>query len=393
MDRPPLTRGLAALLAVAAGSTVANLYYAQPLLPLLGHDFSVAPDRAGWITTVTQAGYASGILLVVPLGDTLERRRLILVMTVAVALACVAVALAPSFPALLATSYVLGLATVVPQIVVPYAAGLAKTGSRGRSIGTVMGGVLLGVLLSRTASGFVGARLGWRVVYAGAAAGMVALAAALAVALPGQEPPRRIRYAALLRSLPGLVRAQPLLRRHAVLGALTFGCFSVFWTTLAYFLATPPYHYGSDVAGLFGAIGAVGALGAPWFGRLADVRGSRFVNLVAILLCLASFAVFELWGRSLAGLILGVLVLDLGVQANHISNQTTILGLDLELTNRINTIYMVSYFAGGAAGSLLGAWSWARAGWEGVCAVGFAFAALAIGAFFIVGRRAKAAAP
>jgi predicted MFS family arabinose efflux permease len=388
-DAPRLTPGLALLLAVAAGSTVANLYYAQPLLPTLAAAFSVEPGRAGWITTVTQAGYASGMILIVPLGDTLERRKLIVGTTLAVGAALLGVARAPTFGWLLATSYLLGLATVVPQIVIPFAATLASAGSRGRSIGMVMGGTLTGVLLSRTASGFAGARLGWRAVYEGAAGLMLVLAVALAFALPRQSPPQRIPYLELLRSLPGISLDKPLLRRHAVLGALTFACFSVFWTTLAFFLAGPPYGYGSDVAGLFGVVGVVGALGAPFLGRLADVRGSRFVNLLAILVVLVSFAVFALWGRSLVGLVLGVLLLDLGVQANHISNQALVLGLAPDLTNRINTIYMVTYFAGGAAGSVLGAYSWSAGGWSAVTALGLGFAAAALLAFLTVAPKAR----
>lgn len=379
-----LTRGLAVLLAVAAGSTVANLYYAQPLLPALGAELGAGAGRAGWITTLTQAGYATGMILIVPLGDAVERRKLLVATTVAVALALVAVAQAPTFEALLATSYFLGVATVVPQIVVPFAAALATSGSRGRSIGAVMGGVLIGVLLSRTVSGFAGHHFGWRAVYRGASIGMFLLAGALAAFLPRQAPPRPIAYKELLRSLAGIFLREPLLRRHALLGALTFACFSAFWTTLAYLVAQPPYGYGSDVAGLFGVVGVAGAVLAPIFGRVADVRGSRFVNLVAIVLVLVSFAILALATRSLAALVVGVLVLDLGVQANHISNQAQVLGLAPELTNRINTLYMVTYFAGGASGSALGAYAWSEAGWRGVVSLGTAFAALALAAFFLM---------
>jgi predicted MFS family arabinose efflux permease len=385
-------RRLLWLLAGTAGLTVANLYYSQPLLPMIAAELHVAPRTAGLVSTATQVGYALGMLLLVPLGDGHERRRLIVAMTGAVSAALVAVAAAPGLGALLAASFLLGATTIVPQLVVPFAVAVADPPARGRSVGLVMSGLLVGILLSRTVSGVLGAHIGWRATYAGAAGTMLLLAVALRFVLPAQEPPSRARWADLLASLPRLVREEPLLRRHALLGALAFAAFSVFWTTLAFHLALPPLGYGSSVAGLFGVVGVSGAIAAPVAGRLADRHGSRVVNLGAILAVLASFGVLWLGRESLAGLAAGVVLLDFGAQANHISNQTIVLGLSAEQRNRINTVYMVTYFAGGAAGSTAGAWAWSAGGWSAVCAAGAAFSAIAIVAWATVGHRHAVAA-
>jgi predicted MFS family arabinose efflux permease len=389
----PTLRRLLWLLAVTAGLTVANLYYVQPLLPVIAAELHVTARAAGLVSTATQLGYAVGILLLVPLGDGHERRRLIVGMTVAVAVALVAVAAAPGLGALAGASLVLGATTIVPQLVVPFAVAAAPEGARGRSVGLVMSGLLVGILLSRTVSGLVAARVGWRWTYVGAAVLMVVLAALLRALLPRQAPPAAASWRNLVASLPALVRDEPLLRRHALLGALAFAAFSVFWTTLAFHLAAPPLGHGSAVAGLFGIVGVAGAIAAPLAGRLADRHGSAIVNLAAIVTVLASFGVLAAFGRSLAGLAAGVVILDFGVQANQISNQTTVLGLSAERRNRMNTVYMVTYFAGGALGSTVGAFAWNAAGWPGVCAAGALFSGIALAVWAAVARpEARAAA-
>ncbi|BDG01239.1 MFS transporter [Anaeromyxobacter oryzae] len=381
-------RRLLWLLAATAGLTVANLYYSQPLLPMIAAELHVSARAAGLVSTATQTGYAVGMLLLVPLGDGHERRRLIVVMTAAVAVALLAVAAAQGLAALAAASFVLGATTIVPQLVVPFAVAAAPEGARGRSVGLVMSGLLVGILLSRTVSGVVGGRVGWRATYVGAAVLMVVVAAVLRATLPRQAPSTPgASWARLLASLPRLVRDEPLLRRHALLGAMAFAAFSVFWTTLAFHLAAPPLGYGSGVAGLFGVVGVAGAVAAPIAGRLADRHGAPIVNLGAMTAVLASFGLLAVTGHSLAGLAAGVVVLDFGVQANHISNQTTVLGLSGEQRNRLNTVYMVTYFAGGALGSTAGAWAWNAAGWPGVCAAGAAFSALSLVVWAAVGRR------
>jgi predicted MFS family arabinose efflux permease len=397
--QPPSPAGarpeLLALLSVAGAATVANLYYNQPLLASLRASFGATQAAMGRIPMLTQLGYGLGILLLVPLGDRLERRRLIVFMIAVASLVLVGVARAPSLAWFTVLSGVLGLATMVPQLIVPYAATIAAPNERGRVVGTVMSGLLIGILLSRTVSGFVGERFGWRAMYAAAAVLMMVLAAALAAVLPAQRPERVVPLRELYASLIAIARREPVLQLYSVLGALTFASFSVFWSTLAFHLASLPGHYGSQVAGLFGLVGVSGALAAPLVGGINDRRDPRLMNGIAIATVLLSFVVLGLWGRSLVGLGVGVVLLDLGAQANLITNQTRIFSLDPAQRSRINTVYMATYFAGGALGSWLGAIGWAHAGWPGVAIVGGALAALALVIFAIGSRpsvRSKAAA-
>lgn len=359
------------IMALACGIGVANLYYNQPLLAQMGRSFHVGASQVGFISMLTQIGYAVGMLLFVPLGDRMERRQLIVTLIILNVGALAAVAVSPSLVWLIVASLAVGITTVVPQLIVPLAAGLAVPEERGRVVGSVMSGLLFGVLLARTVSGFVGASLGWRAMYWIAAGLMIFLAVILARLLPLSQPEVQLSYAALLRSLPGLIRTQPVLREASLTGAMLFGAFSCFWTTLTFLLEQPPYHYGSQVAGLFGLIGVVGAAAAPRVGKLADLRSPRLTVGLAIAITIGAFLVFWLFGHQLWGLIAGVLLLDLGTQAGQVSNQARIYSLLPEAHNRLNTIYMVSYFIGGSLGSYLGAYSWSVGQWNGVCLVGF----------------------
>lgn len=379
-----MSPGLLWLLAVSSGLTVANLYYTQPLLADIARAFGVGAHEAGLVTTFTQLGYATGLLVFVPLADSHDRRPLILGAATGGMLGLLALGLSPTFPVLLVVSYLLGCLTMTPQLSVPFAATLADDKSRGRSVGVVMSGLLVGILLSRTVSGVLGGPFGWRAPFFVAAAATLVLVAILWNKLPSQKPPRQVPYRELLSSLPRLVRDSAPLRRHAILGALTFGAFSVFWTTLPFRLALAPLHYGSEVAGLFGLLGVAGALAAPLAGRLSDRYGSRWVNAGAIATVVVSYAVFALAGHTLVGIGAGVVLLDFGAQANHISNQTRVLGLDAARRNRLNTVYMVAYFIGGATGSALGAWAWNRWAWDGVTACGAAFGVVGLIGFALL---------
>ncbi len=370
--------GLVWFMAAASGATAANLYYNQPLLGDIGRELNASGGALGLVPTLTQVGYAAGMLFIVPLGDSLERRRVIVTMSALVTLALVGVALAPTLPLLVLASFAVGATTVIPQLLVPFAAHLAPAAQRGRVVGTVMSGLLIGILLSRTAAGFVGTHLGWRTMFWLAAGLMLALGVVLRFVLPSQPPMAELPYPALLRSMGHLGRTEPVLRLHALLGALTFGAFSVFWSTLALYLQSLPEHYGPQVAGLFGAVGVVGALVAPLVGRYADERGDRRINALAIAVLLLSFVVMWPLGHWLWGMAVGVVLLDMGTQANQISNQARVYALKPEARSRLNTLYMVTYFAGGAAGSWLGTTAWTHAGWTGVCAAGAALCAVAL---------------
>ncbi len=379
------------ILSVACAMTAANLYYNQPLLADMAHTFSVSESAVGFIATLAQLGYAAGLLFIVPLGDSFDRRNLITLTLVAVTLSLISVALAPSIGFLAIVSFVVGVTTVAPQIIVPFAASLAHPEQRGRVVGTVMSGLLIGILLARTVSGFVGAHLGWRAMYWIAAAMMVALAITLRMLLPKEEPRTSTSYPRLLRSLWGLIRTEPVIRETSIFGALVFAAFSVFWVTLVFFLGTPPYHYGSEVAGLFGLVGVVGALAASNVGKLADRIDARIITGIMIGVALVAFLIFWLFGQMLWGLIIGVILLDLGTQGTQVSNQTRVYSLNAEVRSRLNTIYMVSYFIGGSLGSLLGAYAWSIWHWNGVCAVGTLLLVTALVIYTVRGRRAEIA--
>ncbi len=383
---PPLDNALVWLMAVTCGLVVANIYYNQPLLAAIGRTFHLSDSSASLVATATQVGYTLGMLFAVPLGDKLERKRLTLLMLLGAA-ACMALAAwAPSFAVLAGASVLIGVFSAVPQLLVPMAAHLAPEETRGRVVGRVMSGLLIGILLSRTLSGYVGLHLGWRAMFEVGAGLMVLLVGLLAWRLPQDQPTFSGTYASLMKSLLTLTRQQVPLRRAALVGASLFAAFSVFWTTLAFYLEGPPFHYGSDVAGFFGLIGAFGALAAPLAGRTADKRGPAYAIGLGLALALAAYVVLGFGGGYLAGLVVGVILLDVGVQATHISNQSLIFALVPEARSRVNTVYMTAYFIGGSVGSVAGGLAWAHGGWPGVCLTGTAFMLAALAASRLYGR-------
>jgi predicted MFS family arabinose efflux permease len=378
---PPLSRRLVLLLATTCGAAVANNYYAQPLLHTIANTFGVSDATAGLLVTAGQAGYAVGLALLVPLGDLLERRRLICRLLVATAAAEALAAVAPGIAVLATALAVAGVTSVVAQIVVPMAASLAGEAQRGQVVGTVMSGLIIGILLARTVSGLIASAGSWRPVFVMAAAVMLLLAAVLRRALPESLPSgasAAMSYRALLRSVLALVREEPVLRLRMGLGAAALGCFSILWTPVTFLLAGPPYHYGTAVIGLFGIAGLAGAGIAPVAGRLADRGRGNYATLGAIVALLGSWGLLALGAHSLAALIAGIVVLDLGSQALHISNQSAIYALRPGARSRLNTAYMVSYFLGGAVMSAAASVLYSTAGWGGVCILGAAVAGAAL---------------
>lgn len=371
------TSSLLPFLAVASGASVATLYYNQPLLLEITRTFQIRPAQGGIIAVATQLGYAAGILLFVPLGDVIERRKLMLRLFAAVSLALVAAGLAPSFWILVAASVAIGMTASVTHVIVPLAPELAGPGQGGRAIGIVMTGLLLGVLLGRTASGAVAELLGWRAVFLVAAASTSAFVPLLAWRMPSIPPSKPLAYRAALASLWDLARRQPLLREASAVGFLVFASFIAFWTNLTFFLGSPHYRLGAGAAGSFGLLGAAGALIASPAGRLADRYGPRATLSLGLALLTAGWLVLWIFGYRLAGLIAGVTVLDIGMQAMQISNQTRIFALSRAARSRINTVYMIVFFLGGAAGSALSALAWSRWQWTGVCVWGLSVIALA----------------
>ena len=374
----PLARRTIMIFAVACGLVVANLYYAQPMLNVIGREFHSDAGTVGLVVTLTQVGYATGLLFLVPLGDLFNRRRLVVTVLMGATLALVGAALAPGIGWLAVISLAVGVASVVAQVLVPYAASLSLPAERGRVVGAVMSGLLIGILLARTFSGFVGQVSSWRVVYWLAAVLMLLLIAVLWRELPRDDPhPEAHSYGTLLRSVGRIALEEPLLRRRSVYGALVFAAFSVFWTTAAFLLSRAPYHYNQAIIGLFGLAGVAGALCASIAGRLSDRGLSRMSTGIFLLAALLSFLLLALGGHLLIPLIFGVVMLDLGVQGTHITNQSEIYRLSPEARSRLTTAYMVTYFVGGSLGSATSAIVYSRFGWSGVCLLGAAYLAIA----------------
>jgi predicted MFS family arabinose efflux permease len=366
------------LLAFSVGVIVANIYYVQPLLAAMARTFSVSVSMIGLVAMLTQVGTALGMLIFVPLGDSLDRRALLTALLLAASVALCGVATAQNLIWVSIASFAVGLCGAAVHIIVPFAAQLAPENSRGRVLGTVFSGLLIGILLARTFSGVVASFFGWRTVYVIAALAMLSLMLLLRWQLPKLPRQSNLGWPALMRSLVDLVRDHPPLRESAFLGAALLCVFSAFWTTLVFLLQTPPYHYGSSVAGLFGLVGAAGALCAPLVGRFADRRGPRFTILLALVTTVASFLLLGVLGKVMAGLIAGVILLDIGVQSGHVANQTRIYALDATARSRLNTVYMFCYFTGGSIGSWVGAICWAYKGWWAVCAFSLAVMAIAL---------------
>lgn len=369
-QRPNLSLSLLLILAFSCGMSVANLYYNQPLLADMAQSFHVSASQIGGISMLTQLGYALGLFLFVPLGDIQEKKSLIIMLLGAVTLALLLVALSKNLFMLGAASFAVGTTTVVPQIIVPLAAQLAEPKQQGRIVGIVMSGLFFGILLARTISGIIGSLWGWRAMFYIAAGLMFVLALMLWVVLPQTGRTSELSYRQTLHSLWEYITHLPLLREASLMGGLLFGSFSVFWTTLAFFIKQPPYNYGTEIAGLFGLIGVAGASFAPIAGRLADKKGPRTVVGFAAALTLLAYIVLWLFGHYLWGLIMGVILLDLGVQSAQISNQARVYALVPEAKSRLNTIYMVTYFIGGSLGSFLGMHAWSLWQWKGVCLIG-----------------------
>jgi predicted MFS family arabinose efflux permease len=369
---------LVLLLAVSCGLTVANLYYAQPLLAALGQSFHIDEVAAGALITVTQLGYAAGMLLLVPLGDRTENRRLIAILLTVTTAGLILVGTAPDFPVLLAAALIVGVTSVVAQILVPFAADLAPDHIRGRIVGRVMSGLLVGVLLSRTLSSFLAEATSWRVVYLISAALMAALALALFLALPRRAPTTRIPYGSLLRSTAGLVRTHAQLRRRALYQAAMFGVFSAFWTTISYVLTGPSFHYSQLGVGLFALVGAGGAGIAPLAGRWADRGLGRPMTAAAFAAAALAFTLAGLGRHSVVLLALAGVLIDMAVQTTMILGQHAIYRLDPSARARLNSAYIATFFVGGALGSQFGSVAYHAGGWTALTSFGAAFPVLAL---------------
>jgi predicted MFS family arabinose efflux permease len=373
---PVLGRGLTFAMALATGIAVANIYYNQPMLGVIERGFP-GSAAAALIPTATQVGYALGLLFLVPLGDLLDQRRVIVLQFIGLAAALIGCALAPDGATLAVVSVLVGAGAAVAQQIVPFAASLASPERRGRAVGAVMSGLLCGILLSRTLAGLIATHLGWRQMFWLSVPLALFSALLMGISLPYKKPQAEVGYAAALRSLEHLWLEEPALRRAALTQAALFASFSAFWTILALHLQEPRFGLGADIAGLFGIVGTFGVLAAPIAGRIADRRGPHGTIAAGAVLVLASWIIFGAW-NAIAGLAIGVILLDLGAQSALVSHQHVIYALRPEARNRLNTLFVTMMFVGGSIGSALATLAWRIGGWTGVCICGALAAALAV---------------
>lgn len=387
MENYTLKQWQVLFMALCTGLIVANIYYCQPLVVLISREFKVAESTAGSISFFTQLGYALGLLFLVPLGDMFEKRKQIVYTTALAVASLIMAALSVSLSMLTVACVLIGCTSVVPQMILPLAAQLSPPNKRGKVIGIVMSGLLIGILLSRSVSGFVGAWLGWRAMFWIAAAISVLLLLAMNFVFPPAPPYFTGTYGSLMKSLGVLVRKQPVLREAAAINALTFSSFGMFWTTMVLHLSNPPFRFHSDQVGLFGLAAVAGALIAPLIGGSADKGNPRVAIGYGLLIVVISFVLFYLFGWSVTGMVFGIVLLDLGQQSVHVSNQARVYALLPEARNRLNTVYMTVSFVGTSLGSAIGLWVWDRAGWTGICAAGGISVALAFTIYALTYKR------
>jgi predicted MFS family arabinose efflux permease len=381
-DRNAIPQWLTLLLATACGLIVANMYYAQPLAGPISAALGLSPGAAGLVVTLTQVGYGAGLLLIVPLGDLVENRRLICTVVGVGALALLGAGLSTHLLAFLVAAVFIGLGSVAVQILVPYAAHLAPEAARGRVVGNVTTGLMLGVMLARPISSYLTALSSWRTVFLVSSAVMVMLAVVLSQALPRRKPIPRLRYRALLASMLGLALTTPVLKRRAIYQAFLFGAFSLFWTTTPLLLASPDFGLSQRGIALFALASVAGAVAAPLAGRVADRGWSRAATAFAMLAVAAAFLMTHIVRSdstlALVFLVLAGVLLDFGVQGNVVLGYRAIFALKPEHRSRLNGLYMATFFTAGAIGSALGGWAFAHGGWPLASWIGFALPVMAL---------------
>ncbi|WP_317979634.1 MFS transporter [Paenibacillus glycanilyticus] len=381
-----MSRGLALLFAVACGLAVANVYYAQPLLDAISSEFDMGRSSVGIVITVTQGFYALGLLLLVPLGDLINRRWLIPGQMFLSVIALVTIALAPGAGVLFSGLAVVGLLAVVTQTLVAYAAALAPPSARGRIIGLVTSGIVIGILLARSTAGILTDLAGWRSVYLFSAGCLFIIALTLLKFLPQEQHKASLTYIQLLQSVFALYREERVLRIRSLFGLLIFTAFSIFWTALVLPLSMPPLSLSHTVIGAFGLVGVAGALGAARAGRLADRGQGQHTTGLALVILMVSWLPISYTKQSLAALVVGIILLDLAVQAVHVTNQSMILKVRPEARSRLTAAYMIFYSIGSAIGSIASTSLYAHAGWTGVCWLGAGVSAIALLLWVVTSR-------
>lgn len=377
-----ISSGLIILLATACGIIVANLYYAQPLIGLISNEIGLSNSSAGLIVTLTQIGYVVGLLFLVPLGDIVENKKLILILLFLSAFALISMVFVKSATLLLIASFFIGLGSVAAQVLVPLVSYLSSENARGRVVGNVMSGLLLGIMLARPISSLVADMWGWNAIFALSAIVIIVLAFVLSEVLPTRKPKAKTNYIALLNSMWQLLRTTPILRRRAIYHACVFGAFSLFWTTVPLLLSSPAFHFSQTAIALYALVGITGAIAAPIGGRLADLGWTRPATGIALTVVIISL-ILPLFIQSsspfgIAVLVIAAILLDMGVSANLVLSQRLIFSLSPEIRSRLNGLFMAIFFLGGAVGSFIGGWAYALGGWNLTLWIGIAFPTIAL---------------
>ncbi|HTR06310.1 MAG TPA: MFS transporter [Paraburkholderia sp.] len=365
------------MMAIVAGAVITNIYCTQPILPLIAAGLRVNLTSVDLVAAAALLGFSTGLGLLLPLGDRYDRRKLVLAQIALAFVFAGAAAVAPGIWALIGASFALGVVSCVPQQLVPFAAVMSLPSERGRSVGTVVSGIMVGILVGRTIAGVIGAAYGWRAVYGAEAAFMVPVWFAAARLLPRGVPSTNLSYGRLLASLWPLARQNRPIRESMMIQALLWACFNAFWVNLAALLASGPWHLGSAWAGGFGLIGAAGAFAASLSGHGCDRIGFRRVIGISIGVVTLAYVVLAGASTSMTLLVVGVIVLDIGVQAGLVSNQTRAFSVDPKAQGRINSLYMTATFFGGAVGTTVSGWLMTRFGWSGIVAFGIVLGLLA----------------
>ncbi|CAF1840793.1 MFS transporter [Bacillus subtilis] len=377
-----ISPSLTLLLATACGIIVANLYYAQPLVGLISKAIGLSPGSAGLIVTLTQIGYVAGLLFLVPLGDIIENKKLVVASLLLSAAALTLTAFVKHGTLFLAAAFFVGLGSIAAQVLVPFASYLASDAARGRVVGNVMSGLLLGIMLSRPISSLVADIWGWNAIFALSAVVSVILAIVLSKVLPARKPTANTNYTALLGSMWKLLVTTPVLRRRAIYHAFVFGAFSLFWTTVPLLLSGPDFHFSQKAIALYALVGIAGAVAAPIGGQLADRGLTRLATGIALGVVVVSLLLpLMIQSSSPVGitvLVAAAILLDMGVSANLVLSQRAIFSLAPEIRSRLNGLFMAIFFLGGAIGSSIGGWAYASGGWSTALWIGIAFPVIAL---------------
>ncbi|MDO4556641.1 MAG: MFS transporter [Lachnospiraceae bacterium] len=369
-EKKDIDKRLLILMAIAGGVVVANIYYIQPLLGEIATYYQVSTSSVGIVATLTQLGYACGLFFLLPAADLCNRKKLISITLLLCVVSLICMVVSGTFMMTAAICFCVGFTSMVPQLLIPLGAQLSLPENTGKNLGTIISGMLIGILASRVFSGLVGGYFGWKTVYLIAAILIAILALILYKVLPDTKANVDMSYGDSLRSLLNLPRKYPVIVRASINSAIVFGIFSAFWTTLTLYLGEGPFGYNASTIGLFGLFGIAGAVFAPMAGKMSDKKGTNFTLLFHMIVIGVSFICFAVWGKSVVGIIIGVILLDYGVQCCNVANQARIQTISGSERNRIAAIFMVSTFLGGSIGSYAGTMIYGSYEWVGFVTLG-----------------------